>query len=296
MSLPPTGAAGGSKPANGGANDEFDSAVESRPRRSGPLSAREREILELLCDGMSGAMIADRLVLSPETVRTHIRNAMAKLGAATRSQAIAVALREGELGPQDGASPRSADSAPATRAMAPPKRTARTPLASAPTAAALKTLLAGLVSLWDVDGGVIYLGEPDGLVLRRVARFGEGTQTKASGTAAESLKLGDGPLGRVALERRAQISRAEVVSRSADGRSPQAMIGAPILAGGRLVGVIGLSARPSRPTGRTEMLLLQALANRVGEILVSAGDQAPERLDRALERFRASWTAATATT
>ena len=43
-----------------------------------PLSTREREILGLLAGGVSGAQIAETLVLSPETVRTHIRNAMAR--------------------------------------------------------------------------------------------------------------------------------------------------------------------------------------------------------------------------
>ena len=53
---------------------------------SRPLSAREREVLGMLAEGLSGAAIAERLVLSPETVRTHVRNAMDKLGASTRSQ------------------------------------------------------------------------------------------------------------------------------------------------------------------------------------------------------------------
>ena len=60
---------------------------------------------------------------------------------------------------------------------------------------------------------------------------------------------------------------------------------------GRLLGVIALVARISRPVGRSELLLLQAFANRVGEILV-AGGEVDARLDRAMERFRASWSAA----
>ena len=49
------------------------------------LSPGEREILELLCQGLSGEEAARRLVLSAETVRTHVRNAMSKLGAASGS-------------------------------------------------------------------------------------------------------------------------------------------------------------------------------------------------------------------
>src|SRR4051812_22368324 len=59
-----------------------------------PLSPREREITQLLAEGMTGEEIARELVLSPETVRTHVRNAMARVGAKTRSHLVAVALRE----------------------------------------------------------------------------------------------------------------------------------------------------------------------------------------------------------
>ncbi len=58
-----------------------------------PLSGREREILGLLADGNSNPEIAAKLFISPETVRTHVRNAMAKLEADTRTQAVALALR-----------------------------------------------------------------------------------------------------------------------------------------------------------------------------------------------------------
>lgn len=57
------------------------------------LTQREREVLRLLADGCSNEEIGRRLFISPETVRTHIRKAMGKLGAETRTQAVAKALR-----------------------------------------------------------------------------------------------------------------------------------------------------------------------------------------------------------
>jgi DNA-binding NarL/FixJ family response regulator len=59
------------------------------------LSPREREVLRLLAEGGSYAEIGATLFLSPDTVRSHAQRAMAKLGARTRVQAVAVALRDG---------------------------------------------------------------------------------------------------------------------------------------------------------------------------------------------------------
>ena len=61
------------------------------------LSSREAEILGLLADGLTGERIAKHLVLSPETVRTHIRNAMDKLGAPTRTAAVVRAIELEEV-------------------------------------------------------------------------------------------------------------------------------------------------------------------------------------------------------
>jgi DNA-binding NarL/FixJ family response regulator len=61
------------------------------------LSRREAEILELLSTGLSGEEIAEHLVLSPETIRTHVRNATGKLGARTRTEAVVRALERGEI-------------------------------------------------------------------------------------------------------------------------------------------------------------------------------------------------------
>jgi DNA-binding NarL/FixJ family response regulator len=58
------------------------------------LTQREREVLRLLADGLSNEEIGKRLFISPETVRTHVRKAMAKLEADTRTQAVAKALRQ----------------------------------------------------------------------------------------------------------------------------------------------------------------------------------------------------------
>ena len=63
------------------------------------LTPREREVVQLLAAGLSGAMIAERLVISRETVRTHIRNAMEKTGARTRPHLIAIAIRHGLIRP-----------------------------------------------------------------------------------------------------------------------------------------------------------------------------------------------------
>ena len=62
------------------------------------ISPREREVLGLLAEGLRNEDIAARLGLSPDTVRAHIRNAMRKLDADTRTHAVALALRQSLLG------------------------------------------------------------------------------------------------------------------------------------------------------------------------------------------------------
>jgi DNA-binding NarL/FixJ family response regulator len=58
------------------------------------LTAREREILQLLADGMSNSDVAAKLFISQETVKSHVRHILTKLEADTRTQAVAIALRE----------------------------------------------------------------------------------------------------------------------------------------------------------------------------------------------------------
>src|SRR6476619_6533829 len=62
------------------------------------LSPRERQILELLAEGLRVKEIAERLQLSPATVHTHVRNAIAKLEVDTRTEAVALAVRFSYLG------------------------------------------------------------------------------------------------------------------------------------------------------------------------------------------------------
>lgn len=62
--------------------------------RAPSLTQREREVLRLLADGLANEEIGKTLHISPETVRTHVRKAMAKLEADTRTQAVATALRQ----------------------------------------------------------------------------------------------------------------------------------------------------------------------------------------------------------
>jgi PAS domain S-box-containing protein len=64
----------------------------------GLLSAREREVLRMLACGATASEIAEELFLSRATVATHVRNAMVKLGAHTRIEAVVIALRNGEIG------------------------------------------------------------------------------------------------------------------------------------------------------------------------------------------------------
>jgi two-component system, NarL family, response regulator LiaR len=63
-----------------------------RPVKS-PLTAREWEVVDLLHEGQTTDEIADALVLSTETVRSHIKNLMRKLGASTRTEAATIAHR-----------------------------------------------------------------------------------------------------------------------------------------------------------------------------------------------------------
>jgi DNA-binding CsgD family transcriptional regulator len=69
-------------------------AVRSRTAR---LSEKERSVLQELARGYSTEQVAGVLVVSPHTIRTHIKNGMRKLQARTRAHAVAIALSEGAI-------------------------------------------------------------------------------------------------------------------------------------------------------------------------------------------------------
>jgi DNA-binding NarL/FixJ family response regulator len=80
-----------------------------------PLSRREDEVLRLIADGYSNQGIADALVVSVETVRTHIKSLLRKLSARDRAHAVSLGYRAGLLGaePADVPIPEARGDAPA---------------------------------------------------------------------------------------------------------------------------------------------------------------------------------------
>lgn len=72
-------------------------APPAKEQNSGRLTAREREVVALVAQGLSGEEVALRLFLSPATVRTHLRNAMDRKGAKTRPHLVALTAGSGEI-------------------------------------------------------------------------------------------------------------------------------------------------------------------------------------------------------
>lgn len=75
--------------------------AQSRPHPDlARLTAREQQVLALVGQGLSNTDIAERLVLSPATARTHVSRAMVKLGARDRAQLAVFAFQSGLVGPE----------------------------------------------------------------------------------------------------------------------------------------------------------------------------------------------------
>lgn len=78
---------------------EATQALIQRATRPAPpghdLSAREREVLALMKQGLSNRTIAERLVISPSTAEFHVSNILGKLGVTSRTEAVALAVKYG---------------------------------------------------------------------------------------------------------------------------------------------------------------------------------------------------------
>lgn len=72
-----------------------DTVADSTPNNRVSLSAREHEVLALLVEGLSNQEVGNRLHISTETVKTHMRRIMEKLGVSDRTQAAVKAVKEG---------------------------------------------------------------------------------------------------------------------------------------------------------------------------------------------------------
>jgi len=74
-----------------------DNGVRRFRTRASRLSGKEQAVLAALAKGQTTEEIGERLLVSPHTVRTHIKNAMRKLEARTRAHAVAIAMADGAI-------------------------------------------------------------------------------------------------------------------------------------------------------------------------------------------------------
>lgn len=75
----------------------------SSPAALDILTEREREVLALIAEGLSNAEIAERLVISPATAKTHVSRIMTKLAARDRAQLVVIAYESGLVSPRGAA-------------------------------------------------------------------------------------------------------------------------------------------------------------------------------------------------
>jgi NarL family two-component system response regulator LiaR len=69
--------------------------VNEPPQPEFDITDRERDILTLMVEGLPNAEIAARLIVSQSTVKFHVSNVLSKLGATSRTEAVAIAIKHG---------------------------------------------------------------------------------------------------------------------------------------------------------------------------------------------------------
>ncbi len=71
--------------------------AQREPKGRGDLTEREKQVVQLLAEGLSNKLIADRLGISDHTAKFHVNGVMMKLGASTRTEAVVEAMRRGMI-------------------------------------------------------------------------------------------------------------------------------------------------------------------------------------------------------
>ena len=74
---------------------EVELAADQAPKSKDDISGREREVVQLVCEGATNREIAERLIVSEHTIKVHLRNILNKLNLRNRQQVAAYAVQEG---------------------------------------------------------------------------------------------------------------------------------------------------------------------------------------------------------
>jgi NarL family two-component system response regulator LiaR len=82
-------------------------ASRQQRRLGDDLTEREREVLTLIVEGETNPEIAERLIISQSTVKTHVSNILSKLGVSSRTEAVALAIQQGLVGGADDVDPQA---------------------------------------------------------------------------------------------------------------------------------------------------------------------------------------------
>lgn len=91
----PAGSTGAAMPDRAGPEERHAEDRARSTKGRGELTERERQVVQLLTEGLSNKLIADRLGISDHTAKFHVNGVMMKLGASTRTEAVVEAMRRG---------------------------------------------------------------------------------------------------------------------------------------------------------------------------------------------------------